>query len=458
VPIAWKFFLLLALVVPSLLAVSWVGGTGMVEMKARLDDVYEDNLTSTRAIGSLSVALQQAEELSLGLIGDVDPASIARLRSELREDLFPEIARRLDDVRLVSGPSSSRDGLVARSLETAWREFAAFADSRGFLAATGGPSDEDATASSTVQRLSTSLRILNDQLAAQELQQAQASKEEAERTYAHSLSVLRMIVAIALIAGIGVTIWLIRSVVVRVKEYSGFATRVAAGELNTRTRPRGNDELTDLGWSLNEMVARGEGVRGYEVTQGEFTDAMQVSETEEESYGLLKRHIERSIPQSTVVVLNRNNSADRLEATTELSPESGLAERLAIAQPRDCLAVRLARPHDEVPGGGEEFVMLLPDTDRDTAVQVAERVRTAIGDLRVLEGDSSVSASFGIAVFPEDAPDAARLVRNADRALYRAKANGRNRVEVFTLDAAPEGEPPTQATSVSKDGTARAAT
>jgi diguanylate cyclase (GGDEF)-like protein len=91
--------------------------------------------------------------------------------------------------------------------------------------------------------------------------------------------------------------------------------------------------------------------------------------------------------------------------------------------------------------GGEEFVMLLPDTDRDIAVQVAERVRTAIRDLRVLEGDSNVSASFGIAVFPEDAPDAARLVRNADRALYRAKANGRNRVEVFTLDAAPEGEP-----------------
>jgi len=102
--------------------------------------------------------------------------------------------------------------------------------------------------------------------------------------------------------------------------------------------------------------------------------------------------------------------------------------------------------------------MLLPDTDRDTAVQVAERVRTAIGDLRVLEGDSSVSARFGIAVFPEDAPDAARLVRNADRALYRAKANGRNRVEVFTLEGAHAGEPPTQAAIASKDGTARAAT
>jgi len=38
------------------------------------------------------------------------------------------------------------------------------------------------------------------------------------------------------------------------------------------------------------------------------------------------------------VVLNRSNSADRLEATTELAPESGLAERLATAQPRTCLA------------------------------------------------------------------------------------------------------------------------
>jgi len=53
--------MLLVLIVPSLLAVSWLGGRGMVEMKARLDEVYEDNLTSTRAIGSLSVALQQAE-------------------------------------------------------------------------------------------------------------------------------------------------------------------------------------------------------------------------------------------------------------------------------------------------------------------------------------------------------------------------------------------------------------
>jgi diguanylate cyclase (GGDEF)-like protein len=85
--------------------------------------------------------------------------------------------------------------------------------------------------------------------------------------------------------------------------------------------------------------------------------------------------------------------------------------------------------------GGEEFIMLLPDADRETTLQVAERVRSAIADIDILGGDSAVTASFGVAVFPEHAPDAARLVRNADRAMYRAKANGRNRVEMFTLDA-----------------------
>ena len=96
--------------------------------------------------------------------------------------------------------------------------------------------------------------------------------------------------------------------------------------------------------------------------------------------------------------------------------------------------------------GGEEFIILLPDSGRDAAVGVCERLRTAFAEIRVLEGDRSVTASFGVAVFPEDAPDATRLVRNADRALYRAKANGRNRVEVFSLDLSSDGEPWDRAT------------
>ncbi len=50
--------------------------------------------------------------------------------------------------------------------------------------------------------------------------------------------------------------------------------------------------------------------------------------------------------------------------------------------------------------------------------------------------DEGVTGSFGIAVHPEDAPDAAELLRGADRALYRAKANGRNRIEAAASTAA----------------------
>ena len=68
---AWKFFLLMALIVPSMLAVSWVGDQGMEQMKVRLDALYDDNLTSILVVSRLSLALEEAEEMSLRLIGSL---------------------------------------------------------------------------------------------------------------------------------------------------------------------------------------------------------------------------------------------------------------------------------------------------------------------------------------------------------------------------------------------------
>jgi hypothetical protein len=82
VPIAWKFFALLALVIPSLLAVFWVGDRGMLDMKERLEAVYEDNLASTRAIGSLSVVLEEAEQRSLRLVAEPNRATLAGPRRD----------------------------------------------------------------------------------------------------------------------------------------------------------------------------------------------------------------------------------------------------------------------------------------------------------------------------------------------------------------------------------------
>ncbi len=77
--------------------------------------------------------------------------------------------------------------------------------------------------------------------------------------------------------------------------------------------------------------------------------------------------------------------------------------------------------------GGDEFTILLPDTDRERATAFAARVAQAIMTASVSavpeNRNTAVTASYGVAVFPEDGADAESLIARADRALYEAKAN-----------------------------------
>ena len=80
--------------------------------------------------------------------------------------------------------------------------------------------------------------------------------------------------------------------------------------------------------------------------------------------------------------------------------------------------------------GGEEFAVLLPETDYPGAAGVAERLRASLAslDLDAPDGEQfGVTASFGVAVYPE-AQTVDELLRSADAALYQAKAEGKNRV------------------------------
>jgi len=78
--------------------------------------------------------------------------------------------------------------------------------------------------------------------------------------------------------------------------------------------------------------------------------------------------------------------------------------------------------------GGEEFLALLPDTGREAALALAEVLREAISEIEVPGVTQPISASFGVAVMPNEAGEPAEIVRVADRALYTAKSLGRNRV------------------------------
>ena len=342
-----------------------------------------------------------------------------------------------------------------------------------------------------------------------------------------------------------------------------------------------------VGLTFRRLVGQQAAEQHYRSAEGEYVDTLQVTENEDEAQDLLRRHLERSLPSARVVVLTRNNSADRLEPKTPLDALEGLRESLVGAKPRSCLAVRYGRGHSEggadpplmscevcgrlagvsdcepllvggevigavlvnqpetpdeqerrrireavrqaapvlgnlrnlaiaelrastdaltgLPNqraiqdtmkrmvaqasrtisplaallidldhfkqindmlghdagdevlaavgdvltnllrgsdfvgryGGEEFLMLLPSTDRQGALQVAEATRLAIAGIRHPNSDQTVTASVGVAIMPDDAGDSVALFRAADRALYAAKRNGRNRVESATSAIGP---------------------
>lgn len=85
--------------------------------------------------------------------------------------------------------------------------------------------------------------------------------------------------------------------------------------------------------------------------------------------------------------------------------------------------------------GGEEFVLLLPDTDKRGAMAVAEKVRILVESHHFVtdeyQATRPVTISAGIACHPEDVEEIDDLIDRADIALYRAKEHGRNRIECY---------------------------
>jgi diguanylate cyclase (GGDEF)-like protein len=331
-----------------------------------------------------------------------------------------------------------------------------------------------------------------------------------------------------------------------------------------------------LGMVALERQARRD--RGRSRQRREYVEALQGADDEREAKDLLRRRAEHLTPGSHAVVLTRNASGNSLEASTDPSAVSGLADKLIDASPRSCLAIRRAGLHEEKPDaaplqtcelchrsgsaslcvpsvvsgevigsllvlndraikplerervvvavsqaapilanlrnlaiaehraatdpltklpnarsvqealirmvaqaqrantslsavvidldhfkalndrhghqagdevletfgatlrrgvrasdfagrwGGEEFVVLLHDTGLEGAMHAAEGMRASFEGLEVPGVNAHVTASLGVATLPDHAADGPALIRAADRALYRAKTAGRNRV------------------------------
>lgn len=98
--------------------------------------------------------------------------------------------------------------------------------------------------------------------------------------------------------------------------------------------------------------------------------------------------------------------------------------------------------------GGEEMMIVLPEATQAAAIQRAENIRGDIEQLAVTAGGKPIgviTASFGVAVYPEHGDSAEALIRAVDEALYEAKGSGRNRVMVSSRMPASRVQPPSKA-------------
>jgi diguanylate cyclase (GGDEF)-like protein len=105
----------------------------------------------------------------------------------------------------------------------------------------------------------------------------------------------------------------------------------------------------------------------------------------------------------------------------------------------DIVASNIRAYHKIYRYGGEEFAILMVDTDKDKALSVARRLQKTIeqeqfeGE-KISQPNGKITVSIGIATFPSDADNSSKLTEAADLAVYRAKESGRNQVCVFSKE------------------------
>lgn len=130
---------------------------------------------------------------------------------------------------------------------------------------------------------------------------------------------------------------------------------------------------------------------------------------------------------TTQDVTTRRVFEDRIHDLAHFDTLTGLPNRSQLEELRDeDVLSRL---------GGDELIVMAPRTDRQRVAVVAQTLLDVIAEPSVVDGyHLSLSASIGIALYPDDGTVPESLSKSADAAMYRAKQDGRDRVRLFTAE------------------------
>ena len=243
------------------------------------------------------------------------------------------------------------------------------------------------------------------------------------------------LVSIVVALGVAVTVAGVLSVHLtgRIARLIAAAKALAAGDLAQRVTIGGNDEISALGTTFNAMaqqVAEAHATLRNAAVRDSLTGLLNHREFFKRLGNELARAARHGGPVSVLMI--------DLDHFKEINDRHGHLRGDALLSDVAAAIEANIRGEDVAARyGGDEFAVVLPDADRDYAVGVGERLREAVAALDA--GGSpriGLTLSIGVATQCAGGLDANRLVEAADKALYRAKSGGRDRLEVV---AAPVG-------------------
>jgi diguanylate cyclase (GGDEF)-like protein len=272
------------------------------------------------------------------------------------------------------------------------------------------------------------------------LADAEIEKEFAKAT-ATAHTVLQIVFGVFGL-GFTVAVWvgaaLAWSILARVKALSDGARAFGEGNFSYRVRLEGHDELGRLASVFNTMAAELD--KGHQALQeASIRDSLTGLCNRREFDRRLRDELERCEryrhPLSLLML-----DLDHFKA---INDRYGHPVGDKVLREVADIVKHALRASDEVARhGGEEFAVILPETDKFVAGVLAQRIREVVAT-HAFSGDGtrslSVTVSIGLAGFPNDAKSGEGLIAAADSALYDAKRAGRNRVCGFAAENRMEG-------------------
>ena len=255
------------------------------------------------------------------------------------------------------------------------------------------------------------------------------------------LQKLTVTIVLALLAGLGLCAYLLGLTIVRpLRRLSEGAEQVASGNLDVDLPVRSRSEVGFLTQVFNHMVARlrrsHEELDSVNQKLKEKNKALHQLSITDDLTGLYNRkHLMETLSSEvirsgrhrhpfTLLIIDIDHFKQVNDTHGHQSGDEVLCRLANVFREtiRDCDYV--ARY------GGEEFIALLTEIEPETSIEAAERIRKRTAQETIYNGKESISVtvSIGAAFFPRDGDTPQTLIQKADRALYAAKASGRNQI------------------------------